>query len=144
PHPVGTEAHNTVADYIVDRLKFAGYSVEVQGVAAGKEYSKSFTQKVSVTNILARIRGTNSSQSVLLASHYDSVPLAPGAADDGYAVGSMLEVARLMALGPPLKNDVVFLFTDGEECGRDGAKAFTFHPWFRNIGTVFNFDARGM
>jgi hypothetical protein len=41
-------------------------------------------------------------------------------------------------------NDVIFLFTDGEEAGLLGAKAFLFnHPWSKDIGLVINFDSRG-
>jgi hypothetical protein len=43
-----------------------------------------------------------------------------------------------------LKNDVIFLFTDGEELGLLGAHAFADeHPWMRDVGVVLNFEARG-
>ena len=53
-------------------------------------------------------------------AHYDSVPFGPGAADDGAGVVTLLETARALKAGPPLKNDVIFLFTDGEEAGGGG------------------------
>src|SRR5205085_1352407 len=38
----------------------------------------------------------------------------------------------------------IFLFTDGEEAGLLGAKAFVDeHPWAKEVGLVLNFDARG-
>ncbi|HEV2764480.1 MAG TPA: M28 family peptidase, partial [Pyrinomonadaceae bacterium] len=44
----------------------------------------------------------------------------------------------------PLKNDVIFLFTDGEEMGLLGAEAFVAeHPSVRDVGLVLNFEARG-
>jgi hypothetical protein len=43
-----------------------------------------------------------------------------------------------------LKNDIIFLFTDGEEVGLLGAKAFVDeHPWAKDVGLVLNFEARG-
>jgi hypothetical protein len=77
-------------------------------------------------------------------SHYDSVIAGPGANDDGTAVAALLETIRALRAGPPIQNDVVFLFTDGEEAGLLGAKAFVDeHPLAREIGLVLNFEARG-
>ena len=42
-----------------------------------------------VENILVRIEGTQPSQAVLITAHYDSVPSAPGAGDNGMAVAAM-------------------------------------------------------
>ena len=49
-----------------------------------------------------------------------------------------------MKSSPPLKDDLIFLFTDGEEAGLLGAKAFVDeHPWAKDVRLVLNFDARG-
>ncbi len=46
--------------------------------------------------------------------------------------------------GPPLKTDVIFLFTDGEEEGMLGASAFVAeHSWARDVRVAANFEARG-
>ena len=53
-------------------------------------------------------------------------PRRPGAADDGSGVAALLETARALRSGPPPRNDVIFLFTDGEEqrpAGRAGVPA---------------------
>jgi len=53
----------------------------------------------------------------------------------------MLETMRALKAGPPLNNDVVFLFTDGEEMGWLGAKAFAEqHPDMGNIEVAFAFE----
>jgi hypothetical protein len=97
-----------------------------------------------VRNILARLKGTGPGKAVLLASHYDSVSTGPGAGDNAVAVAALLETLRALKAGEPLKNDVIFLFTDGEESGMLGAKAFVDeHPWAKDVGIVLNFDARG-
>jgi len=99
---------------------------------------------VDLDNIIAPLRGTDSGKAILVVGHYDTVATSPGASDDGAAVSSMLETLRALRAGPPLKNDVIFLFTDGEERGLLGAKAFVYkHPSARDIGVVLNFEARG-
>ncbi|MDH3292841.1 MAG: M28 family metallopeptidase [Acidimicrobiia bacterium] len=75
-------------------------------------------------NVIVELPGTGSTGTVLITAHYDSVPDGPGAGDAGVAVVALLESMRAVAAGPPLRNDVVFLFTDGEEAGWLGAKAF--------------------
>jgi len=96
-------------------------------------------------NVLARLEGTaDSGKAFLLMAHYDSVPTAPGATDDGAGVAAMLETLRALKAGPPLQNDVIFLFTDGEERGMLGARAFVdSHPWAKDVGVALNFDTRG-
>src|SRR5690606_388309 len=76
--------------------------------------------------------------------HYDSVPGSPGAADDAAGVSAMLEIARALQAGPQPARDVVFLFTDGEEVGLLGARAFFGeHALARRVGFVVNLEARG-
>lgn len=144
PHALGMPAHAEVRDYIVKELGALGLSPEVQkssvvNPSLGMPYSAG-----TVENILARVPGTQSDKAVLLAGHYDSAPLSSGASDNGAAVAAMLEAARALKAGAPLKNDLIFLFTDGEEAGLLGARAFVKeHPWAKDVGVVFNFDARG-
>jgi hypothetical protein len=56
-----------------------------------------------------------------------------------------LESARALKTGPPLKNDLILFFTDGEEAGLRGAKAMAESTdWLKDIAVVFNFEARGV
>jgi hypothetical protein len=56
----------------------------------------------------------------------------------------MLETLRALKTASPIKNDVIFFFSDGEEGGLLGANAFTSeHPWAKDVGLVLNFEARG-
>ena len=131
PHPVGTSEHAAVGSYIETELTALGLSPEVQ-------------QTPSATNVLVRLKGTSDEKAVLLVAHYDTVPASPGAADNGSAVVSILETLRALRSSQPLRNDVIALFSDAEEVGAAGAKAFVYqHPWAKNVGVVFNFDARG-
>jgi hypothetical protein len=95
-----------------------------------------------VKNILVRIDGTApTSRAVVITAHYDSVVTGPGAGDDGMSVAAMLETLRTLQAGPSPRNDLIFLFNDGEEAGLIGSTAFVEqHPWAKDVGVVFDFD----
>lgn len=142
PHMSGTPQKDTVCTYIVKQLEAFGVEVDVQSTTV-MDYD-GFPIFANVTNIAGRIRGTNSTKAVLIVGHYDTQPHTPGAADDGIAVGSMLEAARIIKAHFALQNDIIFLFTDAEEVGLLGAEVFVKkHPWINDVGLVLNLEARG-
>ena len=144
PRPIGSAEHAAVRDYIVGALAESGVAAGVQNATVVNRGRNGSLRAASVSNVVARLRGTGQGKAVMLAAHYDSVANSPGAADDGAGVAALLETARALKAGAPLKNDVIFLFTDGEESGLFGARAFVEeHPWAKDAGAVFNFDARG-
>jgi hypothetical protein len=143
PHEMGSAEHAAVRDYIVGELTALGASPQIQKTTVVST-RKGSPVAATVENIVARVSGTNSSKPILLVAHYDSVSTSPGASDDGAAVAALLETLRALKSSAPLKNDVIFLFTDGEENGLLGATAFVReHPWAKDPGVVFNFEARG-
>jgi Peptidase family M28 len=80
----------------------------------------------------------------MLAAHYDSTKRGPGAGDDAHAVAVLLETLRALRQSAPLRNDCIFLVTDGEEDGMLGAALFMReHRWHGEPGVVLNFEARG-
>jgi hypothetical protein len=144
PHPIGSVSHAAVRDYILGNLTEMGLSPTVQKVPVVSQKPNSAIVAGTVENIVAKLDGTNNHQAIMLVSHYDSVPNSFGANDDGFGVSVMLETLRALKTQGPLRNDVIFLFTDGEEVGLLGARAFVDqHPWARNVELVLNFDARG-
>ncbi len=148
PHPIGSPRNAEVAAYIVEQLAASGLQPHIQtATSVNLEKGNEWQGPVPagrVRNIVARLAGTDSGKALLLMAHYDSVPNSPGASDDGAAVASLLETLRALRGGPRLKNDVIFLFTDGEEVALLGSKAFVEeHPWARDVGLVLNFEARG-
>ena len=144
PHPIGSASHAEVRDYILGNLRELGLSPTVQKVPVVSQKPGSAIVAGTVENIVAKLDGTNNHQAIMLVSHYDSVPNSFGASDDGFGVSVMLETLRAIKTRGQLRNDVIFLFSDGEEIGLLGAKAFMEeHPWARNVGLVLNFDARG-
>jgi hypothetical protein len=131
PHPVGSEEHSHVGEYIRNQLTVMGLTPELQVTN-------------DLTNIVARLKGTSGGKAVLLVAHYDTVPASPGASDNSSGVATLLETLRALKAGSPLSHDVMFLFSDGEEIGLLGAKAFVYrHQWAKEIGVVLNFEARG-
>jgi hypothetical protein len=144
PHPVGSLAHDAVRDYLVKQLAELGVQPEVQtATVVNPRWGSPYTA-ATVYNVLARLPGSHNTKAVMLAGHYDSVSSGPGASDDGHAVVVELEALRALLAGPRLRNDVIFLFTDGEEGGLLGAQAFLeHHPLAKGIGLVMNFEARG-
>ena len=77
-------------------------------------------------------------------AHHDTVPGSPGAADDAMGIAVALEVARaIRAQGQPHR-DLILLFTDSEELGLDGSRAFfAQNPLAERTGMIINLEARG-
>jgi hypothetical protein len=142
PHPMGSVEHDRVRDIVVSELTRFGLAPQIQRTTG---VTNLYQAAGSVENIVARLAGTSGrSDAVLLAAHYDSVAAGPGAGDDGSGVAALLETLRALRAGPPLANDVIFLFTDGEEDGLLGASAFLAeHPWAHDVRVAVNFEARG-
>lgn len=131
PHPTGSAAQQRVREYLVAQAEGLGLPTEVQQDAGS-----------GAENVIVRMAGrANSAHDVLITAHYDSVPSAPGAADNGMAVAAMLETMRVLQAQEPLANDIVFLFTDGEERGLKGIAAFVHeHPAADRIAVAFAFE----
>ncbi|HYG63210.1 MAG TPA: M28 family peptidase [Thermoanaerobaculia bacterium] len=142
PHPVGSPANALVRDRIIARLRALGYEPDVQ---------RAFSCNLGgvgncawVENVFARLPGRQSTGVVMMMAHYDSVAGGPGASDAMSGVAAILEVARILKAGPPLRNDVLLVLDDGEEAGLLGAKAFAdYHPAAREVKAIINLEARG-
>src|SRR5215210_6314742 len=116
PHPIGSPEDARVREYIYNELESFGLDPQVQTATVVDEQYGSPFNVGTAKNVLVRIEGTRGDeggrQTVMLAAHYDSVPTGPGANDDGTAVAALLETARALTSDPPLRNDVILLFTD--------------------------------
>ncbi len=143
PHPPGSPEHQRVRSYLMRRLTDLGLQPHDISTTVMLR-SGSSIRAARVHDIAARIPGTASTGTILIAAHYDSRPLSPGGADDGAGVVSILEAVRALRATHPLKNDVVVLFTDAEEEGLLGARAFVADSaWMKGIRVALNFDMRG-
>lgn len=145
PHYIGSDAHSKKRNYIVNELEKMDLQVQTQhgfvltkgGVLTAPE------------NIIARIPANDpapNSKALLLLTHYDSaVHSASGAADAASGVATILEAIRaFQASKTSFQNDIIILFSDGEEVGLTGAELFVKeHPWIDEVGLVLNFESRG-
>ncbi|HEY2193706.1 MAG TPA: M28 family peptidase [Actinomycetospora sp.] len=136
PHPVGSPAAARVRDDVVARLRALGLAPRVDTAVV---------RGVAVANVVATLPGTAPTGTVVLAAHTDSVPAGSGAADDVSSVAAILETVRALRAGPPLRDDVGVLLTDGEEAGLLGARAWVRDDLPRDRPTVvLNHEARGV
>jgi hypothetical protein len=139
PHPIASPAHEELRRYLEAQLRSLHGTFDEQ--VSPVDQLNGF----EIHNLMVRFPGSDPTGTILLATHYDSVPPGPGVGDAGVSVASLLETARALSDGPPLRNDVIVLLTDGEEAGLFGGAAFVdHHPWAKDVDLVFNFEGRGV
>lgn len=144
PHPLDSAAEHDVRQYIVNAITQMGITPQVEHRSVLVHPSNGDYIAGEISNIVAVLPGAANGKALLLMAHYDSVASSFGASDDGNAVAVLLETLRALRSGPRLRNDIIFLFTDGEESGNLGAHAFLQdHTLGYKIGLVLNFEARG-
>ena len=152
PHPLGTADSSRVADYLVRRLQALGmiaeersYLVDDSTALHIARWSGGLVIPNELTDVVGVVPGRDRTKpALLLMAHYDTVWGSPGAADDSAGVASILEIVRaIRARGRPAR-DVIALFTDGEETGLSGAKAFWAGGGLAaRVGLVINLESRG-
>ena len=140
PHPVGSAANRAVKERLMARLTDLGLKPEEQRTIGCAAESATCAQ---VENVLAAIPG-RTADTIMLMAHYDSVPNAPGAGDDGAAVAALLEMTRIVKAGAPYRNTILLVFTDAEETGLLGAEAFFAEsPAAKQVKAVINLEGSG-
>ncbi len=143
PHPVDSPAQDAVRDRLLAEIQALGLEPQVRDAFTCVPTPNG--QAIScarVRNIIFQI-GPEQGPAVLAAAHYDSVPAAPGAADDGLGTAVLLEVARLLR-DQTLQRRIIFLISDGEEPGLIGAASFANDdPLMQSVEALVNVEARG-
>lgn len=150
PHPVGSAANAAIRDYLMTEIAALGLSPEIQATHVFR-HTPGFpeTHLMAVENVLVRVPGTdNGGKALLVSGHYDSVSTSGGASDCAMCTATVLETLRAVVAaadaGRPLRNDVIFLFTDAEEIGVAGATGFMRdHPWAADVGLSLVFEGLG-
>lgn len=141
PRPPGSAAHRETQNYLFTELQKYTNSAALQPL----EY-KVGTQTLHLNNILAEF-GPRHGETVLLAAHWDTRPIADhdpkpenretpilGANDGASGVAVLLELARVFKTHPPPRRVVIVLF-DGEDYGRTADDMFIGSRFFaRNLG----------
>lgn len=168
PHSVfDTEAHERVRLYLKQTLSDMGLAVEEHNWnkedldytgALNDDNTLDKTKPITydIKNLWVEIPG-KSKTGVLLMAHYDSrghsarageLGNSYGAADDGFGVVTLLEVARLFADVPQqqLETSIYLCFTDAEETGMYGSlqEALTNDTVKNHVNFVINVEARGV
>ena len=142
-HPIGSPAQAEVRAYLLAELTRLGLTPELHPATAVDSIRGEF-RAGTAQNIIAQLPGTENRKKIALVCHYDSVPYGPGAGDDGAGVAAFLETIRALKSGPPLKNGLIILFTDGEEEMMLGARAFRAEDaLLKEITLALNFEGRG-
>ncbi|ODM91515.1 Endoplasmic reticulum metallopeptidase 1 [Orchesella cincta] len=146
----------------IKNSKFATHSLEFEVQKPTGSFYVKFQDGLThsyahIRNIIAKLepaKKTNSTDSILVNCHFDSVPGSPGASDDMVSCTVMLEVIRVLTRqSKPLKNPIVFLFNGAEENGMQAAHGFlrgvegnsseVGHRWSKNLKTFVNLEAAG-
>jgi hypothetical protein len=110
-------------------------------------------------NVLALMRGIDSARCIVVGAHYDHLgrggegSLAPGergqihhgADDNASGTAAILEIARLLSIGPRPACDVLFTSWSGEELGLLGSEFWANHPTrpLDSIAANLNLDMVG-
>lgn len=136
PRPIGSKGHADAKAYLETQLAALGVSMRTRSLIAQQGNGLA-----RIHNIIGTIEGRGSSGQLTIGimGHYDSVASSPGAGDNAAGVAAMLETIRALKAGPPLRNTIAFVFTDGEEAGLFGAQAIDAGGY----DVMLNFDARG-
>ncbi len=143
PHPADSAADDALRARLVATLQQMGLKPIIRDQFACNDFAKArLVACARVRNVVAML-GPSTGKALLLSAHYDSVPVGPGAADDGIGVATLLEVASILK-DRPLHRPIILLFNEGEELGLVGARAFLADPLSRNVDSLLNFEARGV
>ncbi len=106
------------AEYIFNAYKSFGYEPAYQC------FENRLALGGKTCNVVATLRGTENPELIyIVGSHFDSVPVGPGADDDTSGTAALLEAARVLA-GSPMPATIIFISYTGEESGLLGSREF--------------------
>lgn len=115
---ISKPGNKLAADYLLSAYKSFGYDAQQQcfenrSALGGK-----------TCNVIATLKGTENPELVyVVGSHFDSVPVGPGADDDTSGTTALLEAARMLAKHPQAAT-IIFASYTGEEAGLLGSREF--------------------
>lgn len=143
----------TAAGLDLDELRVRARSpdfeaFEMDGVTFGADLSVN-VENIESSNLLGMLPGTSRPDEILMVSaHWDTYGIGepdaegrtvrPGANDDALGMAGVLEIARVLAAGPPLERSVVFAAWTAEESGLLGSEAYANDPVYPLEKTVAN------
>lgn len=163
PHSIQhTKERKVLSEYLFHRLQQMGGNTQIieydtipSKIGGEFSYANIFSTFKPVSNLHPDSSEVSVSY-VLLVAHYDSryrqivgrdTVFSYGAADDGYGVGTILELVNVaLKYRGVWKQGVKVLFTDAEEHNLDGMRsAFVENgDFFEGVNFVVNVEARGV
>jgi hypothetical protein len=117
--------HDT-EDLLLDKLRAMGYTPVIHGVdfLGSSRDDRNQADRKPWRNIIVEVPGSLRPEQVLVFSaHFDAVPAAPGADDDGTGTAALLEMARLLK-DRPVQRTLRLCFFNLEEVGLVGSRAY--------------------
>jgi aminopeptidase YwaD len=113
-------------ELLVKRLKELGYKPELNEVDyLGSEHDASRPLYSVIVEIAgrAKIEAGKPRDVVIVGAHFDAVPAAPGADDNGSGVAALLEIARVLK-DEPMERTLRLCFFNLEEQGMVGSSKY--------------------
>ena len=106
-------------------------------------------ERIESQNVMAKLPGHSQADEILMvSSHWDAYgqgapdaqgrTIRPGANDDALGTAGVIELARILASGPPLARSIIFAVWTAEESGLLGSTAYAQNPVFPIERTALN------
>ncbi len=152
PRPIASPGNVQARNYLLAQLRGIGLAPEVQTAtvqtASADQTANARVTLAEVHNVIVRkpgmVAGHGGRPAVLAVAHYDSGSDSVGAADGAASSAALLEILRVLQAGPPLDNDLLVVFTDGDAGQALGTRGFVqSHPWARRARIALRFDHLG-
>ncbi|CAH0550191.1 unnamed protein product [Brassicogethes aeneus] len=147
------QAVNLLKDEInrVIREKNGNHVIELDVQKASGAFNLEFLDGMTnvyqdLQNVVVKVGSKiNSSHSLLINCHFDTVVDSLGASDDGAGCAVMLEILRVLSKSDKiLRHNVIFLFNGGEENFMPASHGFiTQHKWAKEVRAFINLEACG-
>ncbi|MGB1995867.1 MAG: M28 family peptidase, partial [Candidatus Kariarchaeum pelagius] len=141
-HPYDEKAKSRmqiVESYLVEYFKSFDWDVELQNVKFDE-----FTTKWGVShknldgnNIICTKHFDNSKETMIITAHHDTVPLSPGADDNGSGLILLMAIAKYYEVANS-KYNVMLISFDFEEIGLVGSEFFAenIHNYFPDTSKI--------
>lgn len=114
----GSEGELKASEYIAEQAKSFGYEPEIQKFSFEKS-----SGEVKSQNVIFKKQGKDTSKTIIVGAHYDSVLAGYGIDDNASGVAVMLEAAKYYANKKPSCN-ITFVAFGSEEVGLKGSSYY--------------------
>lgn len=134
-------------DIIDERNPIHDITYDIQKSSGSLQIDKTTALYNDIQNFVVKFspKSATHNHSLLVNTHFDSVPVSPGAGDDGIWVAVALEILRVLSKQDwAFENSIIFLFNGAEEVKLLGSHMFiTQHVWAGDVKAFINLDSCG-